>query len=758
MGLFEHFPYTNFHEMNLDWILDTLKQLDESVTKFISINSIKYANPIQWDITNQYEKNTVVLDKHGNAYLSVQTVPAGISLDRTEYWTVIGNFSELWASVKAAITPNDEGHDETASADRAVGDWVWVNDVLYLITKTMSAGDKYIDGSNCQNTNIMTLYNNLRMSLNSATVNLQKSIIAEATARQEADTALNGKITDEETARKEADTTLDDKITAEATARQEADARLKDDLKAAENIVFFEKYGAVGDGVTDDTKAIKAAVADAENTGKILASLAKTYFVTDTIAIDCHKVKNVNITGTIKASFKDRTILKLYTSEPDGVTNAVINCKVDGSNGYGGYQFPAEDEGFNFPIFAMKGIEILDINRSVINCAARNCTAGIVLTNSSAHGVVFNTINIGDVYNCVVSLSLEPANNGWVNSNTFVGGGFQIDSAYSAYNKRTVTIRLLKETRTCNSNTFIAPSFETGGLPLLFKDASYNTVRMCRNENNTDYIAKFDGNSQLNIIEVLYGLLMPSTLGDGAPNNQIITVPYNSFCDAICIKRWDFDRNKCFNVGKRGSAESSTIVDGVDYVDASNIFSGATYWDCSITDTGLIISGNDCVGCLIDTHYIKKFYISAGDEAKILIIPMNDSKVAIEEEPVGPTFREYWKVSGITAYTGSPLKNGDTAPLNVTENTKYVFIGFANKVKTFSIFAVPYNPQGAIGNTVNIIKITSGIGSRKIPSAEITSKCDTGTMLPACDPAGTALAYICTDGSAQTWTAINKPS
>lgn len=109
---------------------------------------------------------------------------------------------------------------------------------------------------------------------------------------------------------------------------------------------------------------------------------------------------------------------------------------------------------------------------------------------------------------------------------------------------------------------------------------------------------------------------------------------------------------------------------------------------------------------------------------------MDDNKTAIEENPVGPTFRGFWKVGGITAYTGSPLKNGDIAPLNVTENTKYVFIGFSNKVKTFSIFAVPYTPNSWIGNTVNIIKITSGIGSRKIPSTEITSKCDTGTMLP----------------------------
>lgn len=31
MGLFENFPYTNFHELNLDWIVNTMKALDEKV-------------------------------------------------------------------------------------------------------------------------------------------------------------------------------------------------------------------------------------------------------------------------------------------------------------------------------------------------------------------------------------------------------------------------------------------------------------------------------------------------------------------------------------------------------------------------------------------------------------------------------------------------------------------------------------------------------------------------------------------------------
>ena len=88
-------PYTNFHDLNLDWIIEVLNEFNTKLTNFVSLATIKYADPIQWDITSQYEANTVVVDSNGNAYLSVQPVPSGVSLDRTEYWTNIGNFDEL---------------------------------------------------------------------------------------------------------------------------------------------------------------------------------------------------------------------------------------------------------------------------------------------------------------------------------------------------------------------------------------------------------------------------------------------------------------------------------------------------------------------------------------------------------------------------------------------------------------------------------------------------------------------------------------
>lgn len=33
MGLFEHFPYTNYHDLNLDWILRTVKELYHKVSE-----------------------------------------------------------------------------------------------------------------------------------------------------------------------------------------------------------------------------------------------------------------------------------------------------------------------------------------------------------------------------------------------------------------------------------------------------------------------------------------------------------------------------------------------------------------------------------------------------------------------------------------------------------------------------------------------------------------------------------------------------
>ena len=269
-------PYTNFHDLNLDWIMDELNEFNTKLTNFVSLATIKYANPIQWDITSQYEANTVVVDSKGNAYLSVQPVPSGVSLDRAEFWTKIGNFDELWADVKKAITPNDEGHSPTATAARAVNDLVWVNGALVRVTRAMIAGDAYVPGSNCvsSSTNevlhyLITAFNEGLSAEKTARENaddqLQAAIDAEKTARENADDQLQTAIDAEQTARENADNQLQTAIDAETTARKDADNKLQKNidaaLKSAVNWANVKTYGAVGDGSTDETSAFNAAKA-----------------------------------------------------------------------------------------------------------------------------------------------------------------------------------------------------------------------------------------------------------------------------------------------------------------------------------------------------------------------------------------------------------------------------------------------------------------------------------------------------------------
>ena len=274
-------PYTNFHDLNLDWIIEVLNEFNTKLTNFVSLATIKYADPIQWDITSQYEANTVVVDSKGNAYLSVKPVPSGVSLDRTEFWTKIGNFDELWADVKKAITPYDEEHSPTATADRAVNDLVWVNGALVRVTKAMKAGDAYVPGSNCVSSSTNEVLHYLITAFN-------EGLSAEQTAREDADNQLQTAIAAEQTAREDADKQLQTAIEAETTARENADNdlqnsidQLQQDVKNVLDYANVKSYGAKGDGTTDDTIAFSTAIAS----GKDLFIPDGEYLITGAINI-----------------------------------------------------------------------------------------------------------------------------------------------------------------------------------------------------------------------------------------------------------------------------------------------------------------------------------------------------------------------------------------------------------------------------------------------------------------------------------------
>lgn len=144
MGIFEHFPYTNFHELNAGWLVQMMKELDQAMETFKATESLRFADPIIWDITTQYEKSTIVLDSTGNAYLSLQPVPTGIQLNNNEYWLEIFNFTDYTRTANQNLTVNVETNTTRATAAYQVDDWIIWNDVLYKATSPIAIDDTLI--------------------------------------------------------------------------------------------------------------------------------------------------------------------------------------------------------------------------------------------------------------------------------------------------------------------------------------------------------------------------------------------------------------------------------------------------------------------------------------------------------------------------------------------------------------------------------------------------------------------------------------
>ena len=240
------YPYTDFHELNDSWILATLKELINQVENFVSINAIKYADPIQWDITRQYEKNTIVMDPQtGTAYISVAPVPIGVQLNRPEYWTVVFDLGSFVTKAAKNFTSRyEEDTTTTATFNTNAGEWLVWGDELYVANVNITAGDTYVVNSNVTRITVEAVKNDIL------------SMIGD----------------------------LDD---LDTTDKSNLVAAINEVLSARpEYVISPADFGGVGDGVTDDTQAITDALAECQTTKKpFYVEPDKNYLYTSPIVI-----------------------------------------------------------------------------------------------------------------------------------------------------------------------------------------------------------------------------------------------------------------------------------------------------------------------------------------------------------------------------------------------------------------------------------------------------------------------------------------
>ena len=106
MGLFDQFPYTNFHELNLMWILEALKEIQTTTEQFVAL-------------TNE------------------------------DYWTVVFDLGSFVTRAAKNFTTRYEADTTlTATFNTEAGQWLVWGDTLYKAARDIIAGDQYTVDSN----------------------------------------------------------------------------------------------------------------------------------------------------------------------------------------------------------------------------------------------------------------------------------------------------------------------------------------------------------------------------------------------------------------------------------------------------------------------------------------------------------------------------------------------------------------------------------------------------------------------------------
>lgn len=121
MGFFNNFPYSNFHELNLNWILKEMVNLKKYIENYTAVNNVSYAGI--WNIRKQYPQWSIVSD--GNkTYMANKPVPAGIAISNTEYWLYLADLDPRIGTLTTEVAVLQQKvetlTEETKSISRAV--------------------------------------------------------------------------------------------------------------------------------------------------------------------------------------------------------------------------------------------------------------------------------------------------------------------------------------------------------------------------------------------------------------------------------------------------------------------------------------------------------------------------------------------------------------------------------------------------------------------------------------------------------------
>jgi hypothetical protein len=520
--------------------------------------------------------------------------------------------------------------------------------------------------------------------------------------------------------------------------------------------VSVKDFGAVGNGVADDTLAVQAAFDACAASGQGLYFPAGTYNASSALTMGNH---DLNMEGQLVYTGSAAITFLRVTAPSRNVRVNLLNSNVNN---------PSSWSNDNLVGVRFTGFQC-NIQLTFIRGFAIGAQFGVDAP------FVWSTVQVGRMEHCRIFLDLR--NNTiseYVNQNTFIGGLCNINSslaaAFSSYSRYGIRIGSISNTYYNNNNTFINNSFElrsntlTGGAEaaaVLMDNGRENTFISIRSEDSATGAAVIEKNDSYRN-SYNFGFISASANSVNFQSQVIESKFSSSRTIAREIQPYlIFDSGLLYEKANLYNGTDSVSIDGVHFQGSSSSTPSISSSLITINPTNVQFGQARSIGVFVDNPGIANFAVllkTTGGTARIRIACFDSSGNRLTDaDPDHP----YVTGIAIAGYTYGTIFGGAYGP--GSNQTSAFFSTRSSNVAKIQILI-----SGGNGDTISlqgfeiwcnkVLNVYSGVPNLDRRQKLGTAAPSAGTwqvgdmIFNAAPAAGGTIGWVCvTAGTPGTW-------